>query len=57
MKVQRVLRYVGNFIHEFKANINSSQHDFTRKATAFSKYAAYDDNMVGFIVVSCMTCL
>tara|TARA_R110002003_G_scaffold433_6_gene19748 strand:+ start:1191 stop:1397 length:207 start_codon:yes stop_codon:yes gene_type:complete len=39
-------RYGGSVVRKFEANLKSSQRAFAQKATAFFKYAAYDEQMV-----------
>ncbi|KAF2027228.1 hypothetical protein EK21DRAFT_114996 [Setomelanomma holmii] len=37
--------YGGNVVRKFEANLNASRRAFAKKATAFFKYAAYDEQM------------
>jgi hypothetical protein len=39
-------RYAGGHARMLRANMNSTQADFRRKADAFFKYAEYDQHMV-----------
>jgi hypothetical protein len=38
-----LLRYAGNVVRNFEANIKSTDRDYTRKTSAFFKYAEYDE--------------